>query len=144
MTDSKALTPHPSTGRPREWTDERIEVETKALYEWIENTDNYFFTSFLNQRRLNPQQIDRFCKYYPPFRIAFELAKQFQEQRLVELAVTRKGDPGFIKFILQNKAGWKDKTELSGDQANPLSFVLDRIAQKAREPIEIEVTEGEV
>lgn len=45
-------------------------------------------------------------KYSEEFLETLERARLVQECRLVELAVFRKGDPGFIKFILQNKAGW--------------------------------------
>jgi hypothetical protein len=50
-------------------------------------------------------------------------AKLVQECRLVEMGITRKGDPGSIKFILQNKSDWKEKSEVSGNAANPLANV---------------------
>lgn len=123
-------------GRPIEWTDDLIDAETEALHKWIEDPKNYFFTSFLVERDLDIAHIERFARYNSSFRQAYEKAKQIQEKRLVDLAVTRKGDGGFIKFILQNKAGWKEKNEITGDVNNPLAVIMDTIGKKSRDPLE--------
>lgn len=123
-------------GRPIEWTDSEIAKETEALHKWIADPKNYFFTSFLNERNLDPKQVQRFCEYDPEFCQAFERAKQIQEQRLVEGALNRKFDPGFTKFVLQNKSGWKEKSEVSGDANNPLAVIMAKIADNAKDPLE--------
>lgn len=123
-------------GRPIEWTEERIEERTKALEKWMANPENYFFTKFLVEQNLDAKQITRMCEKSPRFCHTVEQAKRFQELRLVEMAVTKKGDGNFIKFVLQNKAGWRDKTEISGDAANPLSVIMDRVALNNRSPID--------
>lgn len=122
-------------GRPREWTDKAIAVEIQALREWMQDVNNYFITSFLVERGLHREHMERLSSYSEEFRSAFERARLVQECRLVELAVSRKGDPGFIKFILQNKSGWKEKSEISGDSANPLAVLLDRIGANAKDPL---------
>ena len=124
------------TGRPIEWTPERIAEETKALKKWSANPENYYLTRFLAERGLDTSHLDRFSKYDDSFRLALDYAKKIQECKLVELAISKKGDGGFIKFVLQNKAGWKDKTEISGDAANPLSVMMDRIADRSRNPLD--------
>ena len=131
-------------GRPIEWTAELIEEERLALDAWIADKKNYFFTSFLNERRLGMEQVERFARTSQSFCESLALARRTQEQRLVELAVTRKGDPNFIKFVLQNKAGWKERNEVSGDQSNPLAVLLDRIGTKAKDPIEVEYAADEL
>ncbi len=123
-------------GRPREWTDADIALETQALKDWIKDPKNYFLTSFLIQRDLFKEQMERFARYNEEFRLTFDKAKLVQEQRLVDLAVSKKGDGGFIKFVLQNKAGWKEKSEISGDAANPLAVILERIGQTAKDPLD--------
>lgn len=123
-------------GRPREWTSVEIEKERIALEEWMENPKNYFFTNFLNIRKLHPEQIERFCTYNQEFRESYARARRIQEERLVELAVFRKGDANFIKFVLQNKAGWKEKSEVSGDANNPLAVILEKIAANSRDPLQ--------
>ena len=123
-------------GRPRKWTDEAIAKETDALYDWIDNPNNYFFTSFLIARELHPQQVERFAEMSEEFCEAYARAKLVQEARLVHMGITRKGDPGFIKFILQNKAGWKEKNEVSGDGENPLAVIMEKIAASAKDPLD--------
>jgi hypothetical protein len=108
----------------------------KALCEWMDDPKNYFITSFLVQRGLCPEHLTRFAKYSEEFRETLERARLVQEGRLVELAVFRKGDPGFIKFILQNKAGWREKNEITGDAQNPLAVIMERIAALAKDPLE--------
>ena len=123
-------------GRPREWDEESINIERLELEKWIDNPKNYFITSFLNERKLHSQQVERFCDFSKEFCEAYARARQIQEQRIVEAALSRKFDGTFAKFVLQNKAGWKEKQEVSGDAANPLAVILDRIAISARDPLD--------
>jgi len=128
--------PRNTGGRPVEWTPDRIDKEAEALEKWAQQPENYFITKFLFERKLDTAHIDRFSKTSDRFRLALERAKKAQEFRLVEMAVTETGNPGFIKFVLQNKAGWKDRNEISGDAANPLSVIMDRVALNNRSPID--------
>lgn len=111
-------------GRPRDWDEKCIEIERLALEDWINNPDNYFFNSFLNERRLTAENIERFCNYSKRFRETCIIAKGIQEQRIVEGAMTRKFDSSFSKFVLQNKAGWVEKQQISGDKSQPLAIAL--------------------
>ena len=131
----KAVPKNPG-GRPREWTEPAIEVERVALEKWIANPKNYFFTSFRTERNLSIQTVDRMCTYSEKFRETYARALEIQEARIVENAMNRKFDSNFAKFVLQNKAGWRDKQEISGDAANPLAVIMDRIAQSARDPLD--------
>lgn len=131
-------------GRPIEWTKEAIKEEKDALEKWMLEPKNYFFTSFLNERGLHATEIARLIEVDKEFCDTVRQAKQIQEQRLVDLGVTRKGDGNFIKFVLQNKAGWKDKTEISGDAQNPLAFIFASTDGRSKELIEDQPLEGEV
>lgn len=123
-------------GRPREWKDDTIAIEEAALRDWMKNPENYFLTNFLVQRGLCSEHLNRLSKYSEEFRETLERARLVQECRLVEMGIYRKGDPGFIKFILQNKAGWKEKNEFSGDGTNPLAVIMDRIAANSKDPLD--------
>lgn len=118
-------------GRPREWTEADINLESLALEKWMANPNNYFFTAFLNERKLHPEQIERFSNYNAGFRELVNRARRIQEQRLVQMAIDKPATGGFIKFVLQNKNGWREKTEVSGDQQNPLRVIMDRIEQNS-------------
>lgn len=119
------------------FTPERIAQETAALNKWIENPNNYYTLGFLNERDLDPKQAERMCEYDETFRHAYAKAKRIQEQRLVNLAVTKKGDGNFIKFVLASKMGWKDETTVNHN-LNPLASLLDKIGLEAQDPIVIE------
>lgn len=136
MDDKKLPTTKKKWGRPIEWTEERIEEKRIALEKWINNPNNYFFTSFLNQEDLFNEQIIRFCQLSERFRSTYSRALAIQEARIVEGSMTRKFDGNFAKFVLQNKAAWRERQEISGDQANPLAVIMDRIADSAKDTIE--------
>ncbi len=133
----KPSEPKPN-GRPREWTEGLIEQERKALEKWIANPKNYYFSSFLIERDLDQAQIDRFCKYSDKFRQTHSKAKAVQEARIVQGSMEKKFDGSFAKFVLANKAGWREKQEISGDAANPLAIIMDRIAESAKDPLDYE------
>jgi hypothetical protein len=42
----------------------------------------------------------------------------------------------FHQVLLQNKAGWKERQEVSGDEANPLAVIMQRIAESAHDPLD--------
>jgi hypothetical protein len=130
------IEPKNPIGRPREWTKEYIEQKRQLLEKWIDNPKNYFFTTFLNEADLHHEHIERFCNYSPEFRATHARALKIQEARLVDLAVSRKGDGNFIKFIMANKCGWKEKSEVSGDGVNPLAIIMARIADSAKDPLD--------
>jgi hypothetical protein len=115
----------------------------EALKEWISVPENYYFNRFLTLRGLHPEQASRLEARSSVFRDAVRFAKAVMEERLVHLAVTKQGDGNFIKFVLANKAGWKERSEVSGDSQNPLALVLDKIAKQNQEPIEAQVIEPE-
>jgi len=123
-------------GRPREWTPERIEKERISLEAWIAIPKSYYVLEWLNQRGIDYTQAEKLASLSPSFQQTYARARAIQEQRLVDLAVSRKGDGNFIKFVLQNKAGWREKQELSGDAKNPLAVIMDKIAQSSKGPLD--------
>lgn len=124
-------------GRPVEWTDELIEQERLALEEWLDDPKNYYFDGFLILRRLSREHIARFEARSQTFRDTTSRARAIQEQRIVNNSLDRKFDGNFAKFVLANRHGWKEKTEVSGDAANPLNFVLGNIDGKSKDIIDI-------
>jgi len=58
----------------------------------------------------------------------------------VALALTRKHDANFTKFVLANKAGWREKAEAEAPTINVLNVILDRIGKDAKDPLEIDIT----
>lgn len=118
-----AIAPKP-IGRPIEWTEQAIEDERVLFEKWLLNQKNYYFQVFYNDRDLSYETIEMFSRRSPAFLETMKKARAIQEQRLVTLALERKHDGNFTKFVLANRAGWKERTELSGSAANPLAFIL--------------------
>lgn len=130
-------------GRPEEWTEEKLEVEAQALEQWILSDNNYYLTCFATERGYVSSYLDKFAAKSPRFRLTLSRAREVMEARIVKNSLLKKFDGSFAKFVLANKAGWKEKTEVSGDSANPLALVLDKIAKQNQEPIQAQVIEPE-
>ena len=126
-----------AVGRPLEWTVERVDALADEIYEWLKNSKNMYFNRFLISKGLLPSHADMFCKRSEYFMLACNLAKAYQEQKLIELAISKKGDGNFIKFMFCAKSGWKDQTTVNHN-LNPLASLLDKIALEAQDPIVIE------
>lgn len=73
----------------------------------------------------------------PLFARTMSRAREIQERRIVKKSLDRTFDGNFAKFVLANRHGWKEKTEISGDAANPLSFILGNIDGKTKDIIDI-------
>ena len=123
----KALSVPKLTGRPVKWTQEIIENERVALEEWADNPKNYYLGKFCEVRGYTLETLRDLGNLSKSFSQTLLKAKQIQENRLVDNALSKKHDGNFTKFVLANRAGWKERTELSGDVKNPLSFVLSSI-----------------
>ena len=124
-------------GRPREWTDERIEAEAIAFEEWLQNPDNYYFSEFALDRGYTNDTLLELAKKSALFARTLHRAREIQEKRIVKKSLDRSYDGNFAKFVLANRHGWKEKTEISGDAANPLSFILGNIDGKTKDIIDV-------
>lgn len=124
-------------GRPEEWTQERIEEEAKELEKWFANPKNYYLNAFASERGYASNWYDVMASRSKVFRETLSRAREIQETRIVGNSLERKFDGNFAKFVLANRHGWKEKTEVSGDAANPLSFVLGNIDGNTKDIIDI-------
>lgn len=124
-------------GRPEEWTVERLEEEAEALHEWFKNPKNYYLQAFASERGYTSKHLEIFAERSEAFRQTLSRARETQEARIVGNSLERKFDGNFAKFVLANRHGWKEKTEVSGDANNPLSFVLGGIDGKSKDIIDI-------
>lgn len=123
-------------GIPRQWTPELIDIEEQALIEWMNDPTSYYVLHFAVSRGYNRTTLDLLCKLSESFSATLQQAQAFQEARLIDLAVTKEGDPGFIKFVLSNKHDWKERTELSGSKEDPLASILIQIDGSTKDILE--------
>jgi hypothetical protein len=111
-------------GRPIEWTDERIEAERLALEAWIADPNNYYLDAFCNDRGYVRERMEEWSRRNEPFADTLDRARRTQEIRLVTLALNRKHDGNFTRFVLANRAGWRERTEVATDLQTPLLQLL--------------------
>jgi len=123
-------------GRPREWTDERIEKEADAFWEWLQLPTSFWFSQFATERGYPDKYIVDFAKRNENFRSVYEYAQTWQKNRLVMGGLLNKFNSNMTKLVLFNTCGWKDKQELSGDSENPLSCILEKVNGSSKELIE--------
>jgi hypothetical protein len=113
--------------QPSKYTDEFIEKEAIAFIHWFSQPENIYFKRFALERGYPPDELAQFAKKSEVFRRAYLFAKEWQECKIVEGALFNKLNSNFAKFAMANLSGWSDKQQLSGDAANPLSFLMQKI-----------------
>lgn len=113
-------------GRPRKYSTDDIERFAKDLILWAKNESNFWLKDFCLEREIDPDFMAEWAKENEKFSGAYKLAKAYQESRIFKGAMLETYNTAMSKFALVNNHGWADKqeTRLSGDAANPLSFLL--------------------
>lgn len=112
---------------PSKYTQEFIEQEAVAFINWFCKPENIYFKRFALERGYPPDELAHFAKKSEVFKRAYLFAKEWQECKIVEGALFNKLNSNFAKFAMANLSGWSDKQQLSGDAANPLAFLMQKI-----------------
>lgn len=122
-------------GRPLKYDTNFIENEAVELEKWVEKPNSPWFEDFANQRGYCPEYLSRWAKDNDKFNQAYKRAQAIQKSILVKGGLTNKFNANFTKFVMSNTCGWSDKQEskISGDAANPLSFILQQIDGQTKE-----------
>jgi len=111
---------------PDIYTPEWIEKEAKLFQEWMGKEDSVFFKSFCVERGYHPNRLQEFADKNPVFAGVLEIAKVWQESKLVNYGLFNRTNAGMTKFVLANHHGYAEKTQVAGDAANPLQFLLEK------------------
>lgn len=140
MPAPKNHTPYPGCengGRPEKYTKAFIEKEADAFLEWMKFPESLYFKRFAIDRGYHPNRLAEFAEQNEKFSGVYEKAKAWQEVRLVEGGLLSEFNAGFTKFIMGNVCGWVDKqeTKVSGDAANPLAFLLQKVDGQSKDLI---------
>ena len=124
-------------GRSVKYTPEFIENEAKAFLEWMKLPTSLYFKRFAIDRGYSPQRLTEFAEVNETFAEVYNYAKQWQEVRISEGAMNNELNSSYSKFFMANVCNWREKTEttLSGNAANPLSFVLGLDSNQSKELI---------
>lgn len=106
--------PKKKIGRPREWTDARIEALAADLFKWFtEDESRLFYGSWMVNHGLHWEHLSRFRSVSDVFRETCKKVDALQEERLVLLGLK---NPVMPIFVLKNKHGWADKQEVKTEQ----------------------------
>jgi hypothetical protein len=117
MPAPKGHPPYPGCetgGRPKIWTDERIEQEADALLKWLEEKQNFLFLEFLYERGLREEYPSRFAKKNEKFDQAYRQARIKQQTVIIKNGLFKKFDSGLTKWFLACNYKWKEDTDTSG------------------------------
>jgi hypothetical protein len=120
-------------GAPQKYTDAFILKEADALKVWLKDTNNVYLKEFAFIRGYTHQRLTEFAKKSIIFSDALERAKDCQEIRLVKGGLNNIFNSSICKFVLQNCHNWRDKQEVAGDAANPLSLLLQNVDGNSKE-----------
>lgn len=125
-------------GVPKIHTKQFIEREADAFSLWMKQSDNVYFKDFALERGYHPQRLCEFAKQNEKFAEAYSRAQAWQESKLVKGGLTSVFNAGFCKFVMGNVCGWTDRqqTQVTGDAANPLAFILRNIDGKSKDLVE--------
>jgi hypothetical protein len=120
-----------ATGRPLIYDDERIEEEANALLEWIKAPSSYYIGVFAKDRGYNRARLQEFARENKVFAVAYQNAKQWQENVFIMNALTRTWDPGFTSKVMSRVCGdeWKNSWDQPEDKAEsaPSTIIINKI-----------------
>ncbi len=122
-------------GAPEKYSQAWLKKEAEALEEWMKKPESIYFKSFALERGYHPNRLAEFAEKSEALAEVYALSKDWQECRLVNYGCFNKINSGICKFILANHHGFSDKTEISGNAANPLSFLLTTLDGTSKELI---------
>jgi hypothetical protein len=120
-------------GAPQKYTDEWIEREAEEFCNWMKLPESIFIKSFAIERGYSPQRLTEFAEKNKVFSEVLARAKDWQESKLVSYGLFNKTNCGMTKFVLANHHGYTERSQVGGDQANPLALILGNIDGGSKE-----------
>lgn len=101
-------------GRPKIWTDERIEEEADALVEWLKEKQNFLFMEFIYDRDIREEYPSKWAKKNEKFNQAYRKARVKQQTVIIKNGLFKKFDSAFSKWFLSCNYKWKEESDTSG------------------------------
>lgn len=113
-------------GRPVEWTDDlKVEAGEKLLAWFASDPSKLFFKSFAHEAyEMSWQGLYAVCKENDKFLVAYNRAKEIQEERLAFGGLTEKYNASMTGLTLKNVSNWRDKQEIGGNDGKPIAMSL--------------------
>lgn len=138
MPAPKGHSPYPGCekgGRPLKFTKDFIESEAEAFLEWMKRESSIWYKDFALERGYLPDQLSEWAKVNDKFSRVYKQSQAWQQSKLVKGGLLNEYNAGFTKFVMGNTCGWSDKQQVSGDVANPLAFLLQKVDGQSKDLI---------
>jgi hypothetical protein len=136
MPAPKGHEPYPGCetgGRPPRYN---VDDEADAFEAWMQREDSLWYKDFALERGYLPDQLSEWAKKNEKFARVYKKSQEWQQSKLLKGGLLNKFNAGFCKFVMGNTCGWYDKQQISGDSANPLQFLLERVDGTSKELID--------
>jgi len=128
-------------GRPREWTDDRIEKEAEEFLKWLQLPSSCWFEQFAIDRGYPDYYLVEFSKRNKKFQSVYEYAKSWQKAKLVQGGLRSEYNSNICKLVLFNTVGWTDKQQIAGDPSQPLEFLIKGIDGSSKDLVDDDADE---
>lgn len=122
-------------GRPRRYSKKDIEHYADEFKKWLNDSNHVWFKDFCLDNDIDPDLMSVWAEESEKFAGVYKLAKHRQESRLINGGLLSVYNSSIVKLVLANAHGWTDKQLISGDAANPLQFLLDKVDGSSKELI---------
>jgi hypothetical protein len=122
-------------GRPVKYNKAFIENEANLLEEWMEKKENIFIEDFCLERNYSYNRAIEWTKDNEKFSVTYQKLQTKQKVALFKGGLSKKFAYPMCALILSHSHGILSKSEqkLSGDAANPLSFLLKQANGKSKD-----------
>lgn len=114
------------------WTEDvALELGNK-LIDWMKFDENYWVKTFLLDNDLDNDTGNYLADKFESFSVLYKKAFEMQESKLVDNALKNKWNNATAIFVLKNKHGYKDKSEIDSNH----KFDYDSFLNDIKPPIE--------
>lgn len=86
----------------QKWPKNKITKLGEELVEWLKVPGNRWFGGFCAQKGFHRQRLPEFARENKKFNEYYEVAKQLQEEKLINLVIDNNTNASFITFLLKN------------------------------------------
>lgn len=112
-------------GRPKKWTDKKLQKIAADMVEFFRNDrSKCFISSFFAETGISRQRVYHYENSVPELAEAFDLVRAICETRLAEAGLSGTAPPAMAIFSLK-QFGWKDKVEVDSNHSGGISLNVE-------------------
>lgn len=134
MPAPKGHPPYPGCetgGRPRYYTEERLDLIADELEEWMLDPKNVFIEDFCFSKKICDDEVNTYCERSKKFSRSIKRVKQKQKAALMKMGLNKKGFTPMSIFLL--KCNHNMREEQQSIQNTDLETLLSNIAGSSKE-----------